>query len=340
MLTDQQQTDILKTFPNFELSYATITHKNVFSCNIVSAIPEGNKIFVWFVIKNGKNLCVFVEMNQGVKKIIHIFEENYKTTNNNLYQGSIFYGTIIFYNENPFFSIEDIYSLEGKNISFLGLTEKYKLLEPLFYKSSFETIMYNNKQISFGVPLFYNAFSREMNSSIQNLPYKVKEIHFHKSHKSRNYFSMKYTYRNSNTEIKTNINTSSNTRLPREIIFLVKPDIQNDIYHLHAFDDNTGKEYFYDVAYISDYKTSVTMNSLFRTIKENINLDALEESDDEDEFQNESIDKYVDLKKSYYMVCTFNYKFKKWMPLRVKENATTKDLIKRNDLLRLEKNRY
>ena len=34
---------------------------------------------------------------------------------------------------------------------------------------------------------------------------------------------------------------------------------------------------------IPDYKTSVFMNDLFRTIKENKNLDLLEESDDEED---------------------------------------------------------
>jgi superfamily II DNA/RNA helicase len=41
---------------------------------------------------------------------------------------------------------------------------------------------------------------------------------------------------------------------------------------------------YYDVAFIPDYSTSVMMNKLFRNIKENQNLDALEESDDEEEF--------------------------------------------------------
>ena len=35
------------------------------------------------------------------------------------------------------------------------------------------------------------------------------------------------------------------------------------------------------------------MNSLFRNIKENGNLDLLEESDDEEEFENIALDKFV-----------------------------------------------
>ena len=49
--------------------------------------------------------------------------------------------------------------------------------------------------------------------------------------------------------------------------------------------------------YIPDYKTSVMLNKIFRKIRENDNLDYIEESDDEDDFQNTEPDKYVDLKK-------------------------------------------
>jgi hypothetical protein len=57
------------------------------------------------------------------------------------------------------------------------------------------------------------------------------------------------------------------------------------------------------------------MNKLFRNIKENINLDALEESDDEAEFENEKEDKYVFLDRSFKMNCQYNHKFKKWVPV-------------------------
>jgi hypothetical protein len=104
-------------------------------------------------------------------------------------------------------------------------------------------------------------------------------------------------------------------------IFIVSADIQNDIYNLVEPDAvNDLSNYDYDIsnkliASIPDYKTSVFMNALFRNIKENRSLDALEESDDEDEFENTNIDKFVDLTKKIKMKCVFNYKFKKWTPI-------------------------
>ena len=56
------------------------------------------------------------------------------------------------------------------------------------------------------------------------------------------------------------------------------------------------------------------MNKLFRNIKENDNLDYIEESDDEDDFQNTEPDKYVKLQKSLQIECIFNSKFKGWIP--------------------------
>ena len=129
-------------------------------------------------------------------------------------------------------------------------------------------------------------------------------------------------------ESKTSYNTAKqayntskplyNTTKPsynKEHVFIVKPNIQNDIYNLYMLSDDSKTEKFYDTAYIPNYSTSVMMNKLFRNIKENDNLDRLEESDDEDEFENENIDKFVYLEKTYPMICKYNYKFKKWYPV-------------------------
>jgi hypothetical protein len=100
-------------------------------------------------------------------------------------------------------------------------------------------------------------------------------------------------------------------------VFFIKPDLQNDIYYLYQISTTNFDVISKEIAHIPDYKTSVLMNTLFRNIKENSNLDSLEESDEEEEFENIQIDKFVDLNKIIKMRCIFNYKFKKWVPVSV-----------------------
>jgi hypothetical protein len=91
--------------------------------------------------------------------------------------------------------------------------------------------------------------------------------------------------------------------------FVIRPDVQNDIYYVLRTPDEpiTANTM---IAHIPNYKTSVMMNALFRNIKENRNLDALEESDDEDE----ALAPLVDLTKCVRMACEFNHRFKRWQP--------------------------
>lgn len=95
-------------------------------------------------------------------------------------------------------------------------------------------------------------------------------------------------------------------------VFHVKADLQNDVYHLYA-----NNNVYVNIAYIGSIALSKYMNSLFRNIRENDNIDYGEESEDEDTFQNVRPDKYVDLQKSYNMNCVYHAKFKKWVPVNV-----------------------
>ena len=136
-----------------------------------------------------------------------------------------------------------------------------------------------------------------------------------------NIVSKHTTIENNNNKkyIEKSNDYSYNNNNKRYKIFIVSPDIQNDIYNLvdpdavHDLSNYTITNKL--IASIPDYKTSVMMNALFRNIKENRSLDALEESDDEDEFENTNIDKFVDLTKKIKMKCVFHHKFKKWTPI-------------------------
>ena len=104
----------------------------------------------------------------------------------------------------------------------------------------------------------------------------------------------------------------NNTTIPFKVI----ADIQNDVYR--CLYGTTSIEY--GVLYIPDIKTSVMMNKLYRNIKENYNLDALEESDDEDDFEITDEDKYLLKGKEYIIECSYNNKFNKWYPVRLSKS--------------------
>ena len=80
---------------------------------------------------------------------------------------------------------------------------------------------------------------------------------------------------------------------------------------------------------------SVAMNDLFRTIRENHYLDAIEESDDEEEFQNISPEKHVHLDRQFKMLCRWNPRFKRWIPLDKVDDKN--QLITMREAARLER---
>ena len=62
-LTPNQFTDLMQRFPNFELSYETVSHKKVsISYNICLAIPQGKKYYAWFTFQGEKDCCFLFEL--------------------------------------------------------------------------------------------------------------------------------------------------------------------------------------------------------------------------------------------------------------------------------------
>jgi hypothetical protein len=118
-----------------------------------------------------------------------------------------------------------------------------------------------------------------------------------------------------------------------QAVFIVRPNLQNDIYELFVMPDTyrernskvgSVEPIFHNFALIPSFKTSVFMNRLFRNISENERLDTMEESEDEAEFENIEPDKYVTLSKEYIMLCRFHKRFCKWVPVEI---TTKKEII-------------
>ena len=132
----------------------------------------------------------------------------------------------------------------------------------------------------------------------------------------------------------------SKPQYKKPTIFQIRAGLQYDIYHLYCY-NNIGLVSFKEVeeregevakkgqeeekflfvgfAHIPNYKTSVFMNSIFRVIRENENLDYIEESDDESDFENIEKEKYVFLDKRVNIKCVFHPLFKKWIPVEIEK---------------------
>ena len=111
----------------------------------------------------------------------------------------------------------------------------------------------------------------------------------------------------------------NNVKKLSHAVFKTYPQRQQDSYKLFALSRENSEEKLIDIAFIPNYTTSLMMNSLFRNIKDNFNLDSLEESDDEDEFENTDPDNLVDLTKSMNIMCEYSPKFKKWVPVNISD---------------------
>jgi hypothetical protein len=94
--------------------------------------------------------------------------------------------------------------------------------------------------------------------------------------------------------------------------FLLRASISPDVYKIMAAKSKSNARHVGSMVIIPNYKTSVKMNKKFRTIRENDNLDNIQESDDEEDFENISNTKYLISDKELWIDCNYNTKFKKW----------------------------
>jgi hypothetical protein len=336
MLSYSDKEEILSRFPNIKLSYENIVYKKVYNADMNLAIPEGVKCFAWFTTVNDKNVCLIMELTEN--KQIKDIKINNACFSNELSYGTILYGTVFYHLNNKFFCIEDIFSFKGTDIERENWGSKLFILKDIL-KNHIKQVSYNNSFMVFGLPIITNNTS-DMIKCLENIKYKISFIQFRSFNRTNNYLFMNYNgFKDSpvvekqkevntnanainvtnatNATNATNVNVNKNrVTMKREVVLIVKPDIQNDIYHLYCL-NNLGDEEYIGIACISNYDVSVMMNTHFRKIKENKNLDALEESDDEEEFEDEKEDKFVYLDRSLKMVCKYNYKFKKWSPIKI-----------------------
>ena len=226
--------------------------------------------------------------------------------------GTLVYGTVFNINSYEFFNIEDIFYFKGNNISRNVQFDKLNTLQIMF-SNYLNPLMLSKSDIVFGLPLIETSHDNII-KKIQKLPYSIYCIQHRLLHKHRVF-----------------LNERVNIIKNHEYNFTIKATINPDIYDLYYKNDSD--LVYYKCACIPDFNTSVYMNSIFRDIKENRNLDTLEESDDEEEFENIADDKFVDLEKSCDFKCVYLKYYDSWKPLE----QTSELICSEKDIHKIEK---
>ena len=328
--------NILYRFPTTHIKNLNIYNQNsnnniIFDNNAKYFVlkPKGRKGYLWFTYYEKEMLCILILINN--KNIHDSSNEFYKIPvnfdNTLCYNNVLLFGYYLVKNINE---DNNIHSSKSKSksksnnlskLSFINNKLHYFIMENVFnyniYKHEIEAKNYNNtfknklalyyiilqdikclKNFSIKLPIILDS-SSEVFKLIYNLDYKLYNIHVYSEYKYLGNYNI-----TENKKDEYNLTT-----------FKIYPCINQDLYLLYVL--NNYKEEFYDYALIDSYKTSIFMNNIFRTIKENKNLDYLEESDDDEEFENINNDKFVNLQKSELIQCSYNIKFKKWIPIKI-----------------------
>jgi hypothetical protein len=313
--------------------------------------PKGRKSYLWFTYYKKDLLCLLLFINnknlEDESNEFYKFNINYDNTlcyNNVLLVGTYFYK----YNlKNVYFNSNSNSNKSAK----INTMHHYFILDNVVNFNMFNNVLttYSSNNFTFKLNICKNVLQYIVNSYfnvylvsnyfniylgiildnydeifklIYKLDYEIYCISCYNNNKYLGNFIITNELLNNNEK-----NYGYN--------FRVTACINQDIYNLFILENN--KETFYDYALIDSYKTSVFMNSLFRKIKENKNLDLLEESDCEEEFENTSLEKYVNLNKSYIIECIYNKKFKKWIPKNLAKNNYIIDKNKINLIIHKNK---
>lgn len=332
---------------SMKISYEINTYKKV-SASGFYIIPRGKKCIVWLTVYKGAQEAIFFDVDprdhSKIKfvsiRAIHPSQQFHF----NDFQGSgtVLYGTLFTHgpDQQQFFAVENIHVYENACVDHLNVVQKDELLYTLFSKpgssSGTHARVHAQTQVLFGVAVKCGTYAEALKvaNTPSIVPYSVYAIQgrFHTQTDNKYYQNCqsqtgggdnKYPQGGDKRPLKP-LYADSNT-FPQGgggKLFMVSPQFRVDMYTLRCPITNVVEP---DPAHVGDYKTSVLLNSIFRTVRENASLDAAEESEDEEVFQASQqmhIEGYISSSSppERAMICTYNYKFKRWVPLRLGPN--------------------
>lgn len=271
---------------------------------------QGRRSYIWFTYYKDKIIAILCIINKNFNdnsNKYYYYDIDFDKTL--LYNNVVIYGYYFKKNNKDYFILDCVINYNNYN----KYLQDNEYSNDIIYRLSLYKLVLDNIKNSINNYIYLPYISNDINAIYNNM-YNVEYQPYSISVYKNNGYLGNYILQNNN--------------FVNKVTFLTRANIQPDSYDIYVLDRD--KLVKYDYAHIDTFKTSIFMNSLFRKIKENSNLDLLETSDSEDDFENINNDKYVDLQKSINIEYKYNKIFKKWIPVNISNNNTISktDIIK------------
>ena len=271
---------------------------------------QGRRSYIWFTYYKDKIIAILCIINKNFNdnsNKYYYYDIDFDKTL--LYNNVVIYGYYFKKNNKDYFILDCVINYNNYN----KYLQDNEYSNDIIYRLSLYKLVLDNIKNSINNYIYLPYISNDINAIYNNM-YNVEYQPYSISVYKNNGYLGNYILQNNN--------------FVNKVTFLTRANIQPDSYDIYVLDRD--KLVKYDYAHIDTFKTIIFMNSLFRKIKENSNLDLLETSDSEDDFENINNDKYVDLQKSINIEYKYNKLFKKWIPVNISNNNTISktDIIK------------
>jgi hypothetical protein len=324
-------------------------------------IPFGKRCNFWITFENKDIIMLLLDPKNNI--IIQKHKNiSFSDVHSKWQYGTLFCGTMtteVSHKEpaqkGGVYVIEDIVTYKGIDVTKRSLIDRFGFI--MEFMNAYKT--------NHGPIVKVAKINKNANDPFLYKTYKIKQLNVGEDSNSiieqcaTNVATNVAT--NGATNVATNVATNKryNKHKPQyklPTIFKVKARNDEDIYELYAYDGSNGGATFYAIAGINDYKTSVMMNSIFRNVRENRNIDYIEMSDDEDNtpsglmsssnlhdqngvgsFSGQSLENTLrpcmvssafSGSKDVLIECTYNAKFGKWMPIKVAKGNVYVNIFK------------
>lgn len=274
---------------DIQLSYEEILHKKV-PADMYAAIPAGDRVVLWFTShRAGAGLFLFT---MGHKSEVRSVCQRSGSFSPDLAMGR---GTVLFGYSTKKEDVStiacfDVKMYKGTCTQRLSYSKRLDKMSIVLSEHTRQARFTENCTV-IGSPVMERSLFLATEKA-KRLPYDVSMVLIARSSDITGFLPV-------------------TIRRERSAVFEVRPRTEGDIYELFCSDSGA---FPHSLACVQTYAMSVKLNSLFRKIKENDNLDLLEESDDEDEFEDPSEYKFVYLDRAIPMKCVFNRRFRRWEP--------------------------